>query len=108
MDVFEQVRRKFSVDEQRHYLFTPRDLTQWVQGLLRYELDSGAQPLLDTWAFEGSRQLRDRLVNSRDAQRFDSIVASALRSHFDYTTDADQRYTYSALLGGLSRALRKG
>ena len=101
VDVYEQVRRKFSVDEQRHYLFTPRDLTQWVRGLMRYELNSPAQPLLDTWAFEGSRQLRDRLVNHRDASRFDSIVASALRSNFDHNLD-NQGFVYSALLGGLS------
>ena len=39
------------------------------QGLRRDELSETAQPLLDTWAFEGSRQLRDRLVNARDAAR---------------------------------------
>ncbi len=38
MDLYEQVRDKFSVDEHRHYLFTPRDLTAWVRGLLRYDI----------------------------------------------------------------------
>ena len=40
VDVWEATRKKFSVDEQRHYLFTPRDLTAWLRGLLRYELAS--------------------------------------------------------------------
>ncbi len=31
--VFQKVREKFTVDDQRHYLFSPRDLTQWVVGL---------------------------------------------------------------------------
>ena len=35
VDVWEATRKKFSVDEQRHYLFTPRDLTTWLRGLLR-------------------------------------------------------------------------
>ena len=101
-EVYQQVTKKFSVDEQRHYMFTPRDLTSWVQGLLRYELNDVTQPLLDTWAFEGSRQLRDRLVNTRDAQRFDAIISSALRNHFDHNMEDANAFTFSALLGGLS------
>lgn len=45
-----QVREKFSIDEHRHYLFTPRDLTTWVRGLLRYDLES--EDLLDCVAYE--------------------------------------------------------
>lgn len=44
-----QVRDAFSVDDYSHYLFTPRDLTQWVLGLLRYQVpadDSSLTPLL--------------------------------------------------------------
>ena len=29
VDLFEQIVARFSVDEYRHYIFTPRDLTQW-------------------------------------------------------------------------------
>eukprot|EP00966_Prymnesium_polylepis_P242883 5616945-Prymnesium_polylepis.1 len=100
IDVFEQVRRKLTVDEQRHYLFTPRDLTQWTRGLLRYELEDTSQPLLDMWASEGARQLRDRLVSVRDGGRFDALVANALRTNFDYVSDAAGKYTFSSLLGG--------
>ncbi len=38
VNVYEQVREKFKQDEQSHYLFTPRDLTHWTLGLLRYDL----------------------------------------------------------------------
>ena len=44
-----QVSGSFSVDDYSHYLFTPRDLTRWALGLLRYTLpeeDSSLQPLL--------------------------------------------------------------
>ncbi len=38
VELFEQVRSRFSVDDQRHYLFTPRELTAWIGGLLRYDM----------------------------------------------------------------------
>ena len=37
IDLYAQVRQKFSVDEHRHYLFTPRDITKSLFNLLRYE-----------------------------------------------------------------------
>ncbi|CAN0019095.1 unnamed protein product, partial [Sphacelaria rigidula] len=44
------VKARFSVDEHRHYLLTPRDLTAWVRGLLRYEL--GSEGVFDCVAYE--------------------------------------------------------
>lgn len=41
------MQSKFSVDDHSHYLFTPRDLTKWVLGLLRYDLES--QSLFEVW-----------------------------------------------------------
>ena len=38
VELFEQVRSRFTVDDYRHYLFTPRELTAWVMGLLRYDV----------------------------------------------------------------------
>ena len=49
---------------------------------------------------QGSRQLRDRLVTARDYARFDTIVTTALRNHFDHAGDPDGETptVYSALL----------
>lgn len=38
LETYSQVRQKFSVDEHRHYLFTPRDVTNWIFGLMRYDI----------------------------------------------------------------------
>lgn len=38
VEVYQKVREKFTVDEKRHYLFTPRDVTLWVKNLGRYNL----------------------------------------------------------------------
>ena len=35
VEVYAALRAKFTVDDQRHYLFTPRDLTAWTRALLR-------------------------------------------------------------------------
>jgi len=35
VQTYEQLKEAFSVDDHSHYLFTPRDLTQWVSSLLR-------------------------------------------------------------------------
>jgi dynein heavy chain 2 len=35
VDVYGGLRDKFTVDDQRHYQFTPRDLTAWTRALLR-------------------------------------------------------------------------
>lgn len=85
VQVYEQVRSKFTVDDYGHYLFTPRDLTQWVLSLLRYDLASGANEntsdqVLEICCYEAHRLFRDRIVGQDNLQRFDSILMSVVRS----------------------------
>lgn len=47
VSAYEVLRKTFSVDQQSHYLFTPRDLTQWLLGLLRYDLND--DNILEIW-----------------------------------------------------------
>ncbi len=82
-------------------MFTPRDLTSWVLGLMRYPL---AQPdsadsataqgggahqsprvLLEMWAYEACRLFRDRLVGGKSQEQFDTILTSVVRS--DWSVD---------------------
>ena len=37
--VYEQLRSKFSVDDQKHYRFSPKSISKWVVGLLRYNMN---------------------------------------------------------------------
>lgn len=39
--IHSQMKAKFTVDDHRHYLFTPCILTEWVLSLLRYNLTAG-------------------------------------------------------------------
>jgi|SRR6218665_115822 len=85
VQVYEQVRSKFTVDDYSHYLFTPRDLTRWVMSLLRYDLaggqkDTSGDEVLVVWAYEANRLFRDRLVGEETMVKFDSILMTVVRN----------------------------
>ena len=75
VDTYKDVRKKFSIDEFRHYLFTPRDLTQWIFGLLRYDVPN-EDDLKDILLYEGKRIFRDKLVGKETRLRFDNLLYS--------------------------------
>ncbi|XP_058887125.1 cytoplasmic dynein 2 heavy chain 1-like [Acipenser ruthenus] len=84
VQVYEQVRAKFTVDDYSHYLFTPCILTQWVLSLFRYDLTGGTSQnsvdlVLEVIAYEGHRLFRDRLVSTKDINAFDNILMSVIR-----------------------------
>ncbi|XP_075054902.1 cytoplasmic dynein 2 heavy chain 1 [Mixophyes fleayi] len=84
VQVYEQVRMKFSVDDHSHYLFTPCILTRWILGLFRYDLTAeSAKPsqdrVLEIVAYEGRRLFRDRIVTSKELNVFDNILISVLQ-----------------------------
>ncbi|XP_030099868.1 cytoplasmic dynein 2 heavy chain 1 isoform X1 [Mus musculus] len=84
VQVYEQVRAKFTVDEYSHYFFTPCILTQWVLGLFRYDLEGGSSnhPLdyvLEIVAYEARRLFRDKIVGVKELHLFDNILTSVLQ-----------------------------
>ncbi|XP_043547742.1 cytoplasmic dynein 2 heavy chain 1 isoform X2 [Chiloscyllium plagiosum] len=84
VQVYEQVRTKFTVDDNSHYLFTPCILTQWVLGLFRYDLEEGESQqsvdhVLEVVAYEAHRLFRDRIVGSKNLIAFDNILISVIR-----------------------------
>jgi dynein heavy chain 2 len=83
IDLYSNVRQKFSVDDHRHYLFTPRDLTGLVFNMLRYEIND-AQGLIETFIYESSRIFKDRLVDKDSKMRFDKILYSLLKNHLRF------------------------
>lgn len=100
VNIYEQLKAKFSIDEHRHYLFTPRDLTKWTLGLLRYDLAQEA--LLDIWTYEARRLFRDRLVDASSQGKFDAIVNGLVRQLWKYSPNLDDIYFSS--LGGTANA----
>ncbi|XP_025753905.1 cytoplasmic dynein 2 heavy chain 1 isoform X2 [Oreochromis niloticus] len=84
VQLYEQVKAKFTVDDHSHYVFTPCILTEWVLSLLRYDLT--ADSVLEVVAYEARRLFRDRLVSSKDLHTFDNILSSIIRG--DWGSDA--------------------
>ena len=90
VEVYQKTREKFTVDDRRHYLFTPRDLTLWVKNLCRYDL--AGEPLIDVVAHEACRIFRDRLVGADAWSRFDQQLNSVLRTHFRVTVTPSELF----------------
>jgi len=85
IQLYEQIRAKFTVDQYSHYQFTPRDLTAWVVSLLRYNLaggqrDSSPDAVMTIWAYEAHRLFRDRLVGEETCAKFDNILVTIVRN----------------------------
>jgi len=96
VDVYVNVKNKFTVDLQEHYLFSPRDLTQWILQLLRYEVES-ADAFLEAWAHEANRIFRDRIVGSDGQAHFDSLLKNAMVQFFNSDIDVE-KLCYTSLL----------
>jgi dynein heavy chain 2 len=91
LDVYEQTKAKFLVDDYSHYLYTPRDLTKWVLGLLRYDLE--VQDVYEAWAYEANLLFRDRIIDVNGKQRFDRIVEAVLKSQWNVTPNMQGYFT---------------
>lgn len=90
VEIYQKTREKFTVDDRRHYLFTPRDMTTWVKNLCRYDLES--EELLEVVAHEASRIFRDRLVGNDAINRFEQQLTGVVRSQFRYTIAHQSSY----------------
>lgn len=82
--IFTQVSAKFSRDLYGHYLFTPRELTNWSLSLLRYNLaelknDPSVDSLIQIWTYEACRIFYDRLVDVDARKTFMSILSNVLQ-----------------------------
>lgn len=107
-DLLFQIRSKFTVDDRSHYLFTPRDLTNWVLALFRYTVDSSsigatADHLLEICAYEARRLFRDRMVGEH-AEKCDNIIKSVIRSDWSVHLD-NLDNAYYVTWGGSAKAV---
>ena len=83
IELYANVKQNFSIDEHRHYLYTPRDITQLIFSLLRYEIKE-AQTLIEVLIYESSRIFKDRLVDKQSKAKFDQMLYTLLRQHLKY------------------------
>ncbi|KAG2385509.1 hypothetical protein C9374_003324 [Naegleria lovaniensis] len=77
IELYDNVTKKFTVDEFAHYQFTPRDLIRWILGLSNFSIPSTSNrctELLDAWTYEARRIFRDKLV--KDVTSFDTMESA--------------------------------
>ena len=98
--VYDEVRQKFKADDFGHYLFTPRDLTRWSLGLLRYDLaEAGGDRVIEILCYEGCRLFRDRLVSTEEKNAFENILLTAIRTDWSAKMGATKDAGYFVSFG---------
>ena len=83
VELFLNVKQRFSVDEHRHYLYTPSNLTAVVYGLLRYKITSTEQ-LYEIVSYEACRVFKDRIVNLESMAKFDNLLLTLLKKSLKF------------------------
>lgn len=96
VDLYTQILQKFSVDEYRHYLYTPRSLTKILFGILQYENYSKDEYFYEILAYEINRSFRDRLVSQESQAKFDNLLQSLMKSHLKISINSSSTF-YSAV-----------
>ena len=80
LEVYEKVSEAFSADDHRHYKFTPRTITEWIQALHRYDLQT--VDLVQALYYEAGRTFKDRLVGAQAGKHFDTLVSNVFRAYW--------------------------
>lgn len=97
---YSQVVKTFSIDDYSHYVFTPRDLTQWIIGLNSYDISGENDPseFLDIWVYEGRRIFKDKILQDKEYETIESNIIK-LFSEFNYECKLDEKnIVYSSLI----------
>ena len=77
LNIYNNIKASFTFDMYHHYIFTPRDISNWLIGLLRYECKT-QDDLVKVWGYECIRIFKDRLVGKESKQKFDQILMNEL------------------------------
>ncbi|KAJ1798747.1 dynein heavy chain, partial [Coemansia sp. RSA 2399] len=85
VDVYLASQRRFTPDQQAHYVYSPRELTRWTRGMYdaMLPLESlSVEGLVRLWAHEGLRLFQDRLVDASERRWTDERIDEAAHMHF--------------------------
>ncbi|KAK7197103.1 dynein heavy chain [Novymonas esmeraldas] len=103
--VYETVAARCTVDVASHYVFNPRDLTQWVLNLLNYDTPNTG----DVLAYEARRIFVDRLVTVEERMRLTKAIrdnVTLLVGHRDAPAEKESVY-YVSWLDAAARGTRR-
>jgi len=83
VEFYLEIKSIYKLDEQRHYIFTPRDLTTFITNLIRYEVKDNTT-LIEVLGYELIRVFKDRLVSKENLSKFDKILYALLKKLATY------------------------
>ncbi|VDK75265.1 unnamed protein product, partial [Onchocerca ochengi] len=81
--LFNDIRNAFKPTDKSHYVFTLKDLSNWVFTLTRYDINgaNAGEKFLCSMLYECRRIFKDRLVNNEHKQR--QLIRIGSRSSFN-------------------------
>lgn len=85
VDFYQSSKRRFTSEQQAHYIYSPRELTRWIRGIyetLRSLEDVEVEGLVRIWAHEALRLFQDRLVDEDEKAWTDSKLDEVAMIHF--------------------------
>ncbi|XQJ30746.1 dynein heavy chain, putative [Leishmania guyanensis] len=94
--IYETVVARYTADVASHYVFNPRDLTQWMLNLLNYNTSN----MGDVLAYEARRIFADRLVTAEERMRLTKVIrdnVTLLVGHRDAPSEKESVYYVSWL-----------
>nr|CRZ22352.1 BMA-CHE-3 [Brugia malayi] len=105
--LFNDIRNSFKSTDKTHYVFTLKDLSNWVFSLTRYDITgtNAGEKFLCSMLYECRRIFKDRLVNDEHKQRFEDIIRNNLSSA---TVHSDEDNLYVSARGALAITMLKG
>ncbi|VDO31356.1 unnamed protein product [Onchocerca flexuosa] len=105
--LFNDVRNAFKPTDKSHYVFSLKDLSNWIFALTRYDISgvNAGEKFLCSMLYECRRIFKDRLVNNEHKQRFEDIISKNLSSAAVHN---DENNLYVSAQGALSMTMLKG
>ncbi|XP_056634261.1 cytoplasmic dynein 2 heavy chain 1 [Diorhabda sublineata] len=85
ISVYDKIRNSFNTFKNKHYIFTPHDVTKWCQGIVRYKNTSNINVeefILQIFKYEARDIFYNKLVNVDDRKIFSQILKETFASHW--------------------------
>jgi len=85
VDFYSMSQKRFTQEMQPHYIYSPREMTRWVRGILEAikPLDGLApEGLVRLWAHEALRLFHDRLITDEERRWTNKNIDLVAAKHF--------------------------
>ncbi|KAG8726841.1 Cytoplasmic dynein 1 heavy chain 1 [Ceratobasidium sp. 414] len=98
VDFYLASQKRFTTDTQAHHVYSPCELTRWVQGIyeaIRPLEMLSAEGLVRVWAHEALRLFQDRFVTEEERAWTDENIDDVLYNTFRFSTKKKRSHAKS-------------